>query len=134
MKLSKLLLTTVAITTLLCGGCKSITGDPVIVSCERTLNIALDTFDSYLKFEYENRAMLKNVSVEFFNVAEKIRKDGKLWIKTLNTAKQVYKANKTSENQINVLTAIAVLEFGLSETRLYLVRGQTTVKTQTTVK
>jgi hypothetical protein len=38
--------------------------DPVVVHAERTANYALDTFDAFLKFEYENRALINDPAVK----------------------------------------------------------------------
>src|SRR5688572_9560710 len=98
--------------TTLFTGCSSILpgNDPVVVNAERTTAIALDTFDTFLKFEYENKESLEKISKDIHKVAETIRKNGKDWLVSARTLTVSYKKNRSPENKFQLMTAIAVLQ------------------------
>ena len=107
---------------LFCSGCASILpgNDPIVVNAERTVGIALDTMDTFLKMEYDNREALKKISPEIFNVAEKIRHNGVRWIETATSSIKAYKQNRDGNHKANLITAVAVLENALNEARKYI--------------
>lgn len=103
------------------GGCKLLPGqDPVVVNAERTTAIALDTFDAFLKFEYEKKEELAKISPDIHKVAENIRKNGKNWLMTARELTKAYKQNRSAENKFNLMTALAVLQSAMSESQKYI--------------
>lgn len=108
-------------------GCKSIRPghDPVVVNAERSVAIALDTFDLFLKLEFDNRERLKQISPDIFTVAEKFRREAPQWIASANNTIRAYKKNRTPEGKVSLMTAVAVLESALRESQNYIRKIQT---------
>jgi hypothetical protein len=96
--------------------------DAVVVNAERTTQLAVDTFDVFLKWEHDNRTTLSSVP-EIRKVADQIRDDGESWLTTARAMTRAYKENRTPENKANLQTAVAVLRTALDKARLYLERG-----------
>lgn len=116
---------------MICTGCGTIGrilpgNDPIVVNGERTIKIAFETFDTFLKLEYDNRENLKKISPEIFNVAEKIRYQGPRWLDTAKTTLRAYKQNRTEENKFGAITALAVLQNGLTEAEKYIALSNST--------
>lgn len=104
----------------------SATGDPgvvhddqIVVRTEQALNIALDTFDLFLKIEYDNRAALSGIP-KLHEFAEKVRRDGKKWIKSAQAAKNAYKNNRTELNHANLVTAYKTLQEAINQSKSYI--------------
>ncbi len=112
--------------TALLAGCAGLDpgADPVVVRAEQSAQIATDTFDVFLKFEYENSDLLKKITPEFHKAAELIRRNGKGWILTLRNVTKSYKQNRTPENKANVATALATVDRALQEVQTWLVGAQ----------
>lgn len=96
--------------------------DQLVVRTEQVLNIALDTFDTFLKIEYDNRQGLEKVSPKIHEWAENVRRNGKDWIKSAQRAKKVYSQNRTAENHANLVTAYKTLKAGIEESQKYISR------------
>lgn len=94
--------------------------DQIVVRTEQALSIALDTFDLFLKIEHQNKDALKNVSPSIHELAENIRRNGKNWIKSAQTAKNTYKHNRTAENHANLMTAYKTLSSAIEESKKYI--------------
>lgn len=92
--------------------------DPIIVHAERTAGYALDTFDSFLLWEYQNRALLNNQAVK--SAADNIRAHGKTWITELRAATQTYKVVKSQPNAEKLDIALGVVNQALETARRYL--------------
>jgi hypothetical protein len=106
---------------LLFTACASILpgNDPVVVSAERTTQLALTTFDTFLQWEFDNRLTLATMP-EIKRGADFIRLNGQNWLITCRTMTRAYKKNRTPENKINVEAAVALLRAGIAEARKYL--------------
>lgn len=94
--------------------------DPVVVNAERVTAIALDTFDTFLKFEYENRERLEAISKDIHKVAENIRRNGKDWLLTARALTKAYKENRSPEAKFQLMTALAILQSAMSESHKYI--------------
>lgn len=94
--------------------------DAIVVNTEKTLAIALSTFDVFLHLEYDNRAALEKVSPKIHALAENIRRNGKNWIKSAETAKNAYKRNRTAQNYANLTTAYKTLKTAIAESQKYI--------------
>ena len=94
--------------------------DQIVVRTEQALNIALDTFDVFLKLERDNQAGLEKVSPKIHEWAENVRRNGKGWIKSAQTAKNAYKQNRTAKNHANLVTAYKTLKAGIEESQKYI--------------
>lgn len=102
--------------------------DPIIVHAERTANYALDTFDQFLLWEHQNRALLNNAGIK--GAADAIRKDGKQWIQDLRSATQAYKLVRSRENANRLDVALTLVNKSLEIARRYLLTKTATTPTQ----
>jgi hypothetical protein len=98
-------------------------GDPVVVNAEKTTQIALDSFDSFLKYEYENRAALESVSPAIHQYANYVRANGQKWLQSARSLTQAYKYNRSETNKANLDTAIAVLLEAVKQVGIYMKSG-----------
>ena len=124
-KASRLALATALVPlSLVLVGCSAIQpgNDPVVVNAERTTQLAVDVFDTFLKWEYDNRQAL-SVTPEVRKTADFIRGKGQDWLVTARSMTKAYKQNRTPENQANLDTAMAVLRMAVTEARHYLEAG-----------
>jgi hypothetical protein len=105
----------------LASGCAILKGqDPIVVNAERTTAIALDVFDTFLHYEYDNREALAKISPDIHKVAETIRRHGKEWLITARNLTKAYKENRSDQNKFQLVTAISVLQSAMSESTKYL--------------
>jgi uncharacterized lipoprotein len=93
--------------------------DVIVVNTEKALAIALDTFDVFLKLEYDNRAALSKLP-QVHAFAENVRRNGKNWIVSARNAKDAYKHNRSALNHANLVTAYKTLKAGIEESRKYI--------------
>jgi hypothetical protein len=102
-------------------GCSSIQpgNDPVVVNAERTTQLAVDVFDTFLQWEYDNRQTL-SATPEIRKAADFIRSHGPDWLQTARSMTRAYKQNRTPENKVNLETATTVLRTGIAEAQKYL--------------
>ncbi len=115
----------------LTGGALSLTScatvqpgaDPVVVNAERTTALAVDTFDTFLQFEYTNRAGVAAVAPAAHDYAEVIRRNGQAWLQNARALTRAYKLNRTPENKASLQTAIAVLQSAITISQQYLSKG-----------
>lgn len=98
-------------------GCASLTpgSDPVVVNAERTIEMARVTLDSFVRFEFNNRARLDTTAPAVGAAAEKIRQHAPEWFARALRLKAAYKHNRTQANQANLLTALSVLQQASAE-------------------
>lgn len=94
--------------------------DVIIVRTEQALNIALDTFDIFLKIEHDNREGLSKVSPKIHEFAENVRRNGKKWIKSAQAAKNAYRDNRTPQNHANLVTAYKTLQEAINQSKQYI--------------
>jgi hypothetical protein len=133
MKQLKLQISPLLIAAILCTGCASILpgNDPVVVNAERVTTVAADTFDTFLKTEYDSRASLKAVSPSTYaavhSYAEFLRAPdangvprAKQYLQSARALTAAYKANRTAENKANLQTILATISAALTETQKYL--------------
>lgn len=120
-----LLVLLIALPALFVSGCASILPghDPIVVNAERTIGVALDTFDVFLKLEYDNHEALKGVSPAIYESAQYIRKNGKRWIKSATDLTRTYKRNRSPENKVSLITAISVLQSAVREAEGYIAKS-----------
>jgi hypothetical protein len=94
--------------------------DPIVVNAERTANVASDTFDTFLKLEYDNRAALLTLSPEIHKYAEVLREKAPTWLASLRALTKAYKFNRSSENKASLQTAISVVTAAMQESSKYI--------------
>jgi hypothetical protein len=91
-------------------GCKAptsaIQGDPVVVNSEKTIAIARDTVDAFLKWEKENRP---SVSPDVHAAAQAIRAKAPDQFRNARAVLRAYKSNRTPEQKALLDTWLATL-------------------------
>jgi len=114
------LLASLAIACILTG-CVTIEpgNDKLVVQAERTTKLALETFDTFLKWEYDNREVLSPIP-EIRASSDRIRTNGPGWLRTARTLTQAYKENRTDENKAALETWVALLRAAIGEAQNYL--------------
>lgn len=93
--------------------------DQIVVRSEQALSIALDTFDTFLKVEFENKELFAKIPGAH-DTAENIRRNGKKWIKSLEAAHDAYKGNRSAENHATLVTAYKVVQSAIAESKNYV--------------
>ena len=110
------------------AGCGTFTvapgSDPVVVYAEASAELALDTFDSFLKWERDNDATLRMVDPSIHKVANEIRDNGLRWIVELRDATKAYKASRTEPNRTKLQMAQQFLDLAIAELRAAMAKGQ----------
>ena len=95
--------------------------DPVVVNAERTIEVARATLDSFVRFEFSNRA---KCPPEVQAAAEKIRREAPEWFNRAMRLKTAYKSNRGADSKADLLTALAVLSTAASEAATALAKHQ----------
>lgn len=119
------------------NGCASVApgSDPVVVNAERTVTVAADSFDTFLKSEYETRDALKAASPaayrEVHGFAEYLRASvddrgprAKQWLKSARVLTAAYKTNRTPANKANLQTILNTITAAMAEAQKYLLKTQ----------
>lgn len=106
-------------------GCATVLpgNDPVVVRAEQIRGIALDTFDTVMKLERDNREALFAVSPDIKHTVDYFRKNELQWINGLDNCIQTYKKNRTPENKATLVTWLAVVEKALAEAQTCLIKA-----------
>ena len=82
------------------------TGDPVVVNAEKTIAVAFDTIDTFLRWERTNSAIVPpNVA----SVATKLRLEAPDAFRNARSVLRAYKGNRTPEQRQLVESWLAVL-------------------------
>lgn len=105
------------------GGCATLQpgADPVVVNAERTIEVARATLDSFVRFEFNNRAKCPR---EVQDAAERIRREAPEWFNRAMRLKAAYKTNRGADSKADLLTALAVLSTAASEAANALAKYQ----------
>lgn len=114
------------------GGCSIFKGaavaegsDPIVVHAQRAQNYALDTFNEFLLFEKENRALLNDPAIKA--AADNIRANYKQWDDDLSVAIKAYQLARTQENANRMDMALSVLHQAIAIARHYIVTKSVTL-------
>ena len=102
-------------------GCAGTTtgNDPVVVDAEKSQSIALETINTFLKLEYDNRAVVKQSLPQVHTYANYVRVHSPQWIATARSMTNAYKSNRNDQNKANLQTAIAVLTQAVTQITAY---------------
>ncbi len=95
----------------------------VVVNAEKTLRVSKDTFDLFLKLEYQNQALVKTKYPQIHQFAEYIRKNAPTWLITANNAKNAYKHG--NGNLQALMAAIDTLTTNQTQAQTYVTQLQT---------
>lgn len=97
--------------------------DPVVVRAEQTTQLAYDTFQTFTKYEYNNRATLERLNPKIESYANVIRRNEKKWLQTARAETMAYKNNRTN-GHANLDTAIAVLQEAINQIGVYMAQAR----------
>lgn len=95
-------------------------GNVYLYNAESSVVKTYQTFDTFLKFEYDNRAALQSVSPKIKEFADYVRANAPTWKKTFNALDAAYKANPTQENKDKVENMLMLLKATLVQVTAYL--------------
>lgn len=109
------------------AGCKTITGDPVVVRAEQAQKVLVYTLDTLLKFEYDNRAYLWSINPQLKKFCDTCRDSEVMWIHGIDNATEAYKSNKSTENKATLVTWLAVIEQVVSDAQQALIEAKKVV-------
>jgi hypothetical protein len=103
------------------GGCSGILpgNDPVVVDAEKTTRIAVETFNTFFKLEFDNRALVLEKAPKIHEYANYARLHSPQWIASARALTITYKTNRTSENKANLQTALKVLQDAIDQATKY---------------
>lgn len=109
------------VAVLMLSGCASIApgNDAVVVNAERTTVLALDTFDLFLRWEFENRDALSAMP-EIKQAADYVRTHAPAWLGTARDLTKAYKESRTPENKANLQTITALLRRAVANAQQYM--------------
>lgn len=123
MKTNLLLICSVLVIGLGCANLKP-GADPVIVRAEQVEQVAFATFDTFVHLVAQHEDEVKERVPAAYQFAEWLRAKGPsglprgiALVKSLDTVRKAYKANRTPENKAGVASALAALESALAETQ-----------------
>lgn len=104
-----------------CAGVKE-GSDPLVVRAEQASEIAFETFDTFLKFEFENKELLLKTDPKIHETADLIRRDGLTWISDLREATKAYKKARDPDSQAKLHNSLTALQNVLTQAQKYLER------------
>jgi hypothetical protein len=102
----------------------TLTGDPVVINAEKTLRIAKDTLDLFVKLEYDNREMVIAKFPEIHAFAEKVRREAPTILKTANDAKNAYKYHHAGATAGQVWAAVGIVSELAAQAQKYIAKVQ----------
>jgi hypothetical protein len=115
-------------------GCASLEkgADPVVVRAEQTLTVATSAFDTFLKLDNDNRALVKQKAPQVHEFAEWLREPSQFpgstnvvarWaclVESAELTKLAYKQNRSADNKANLVTALATLQTAVDQAQSQL--------------
>ncbi len=94
--------------------------DQIILRAEQTAQTARLTFDTFVRLERDNEAMLKQVNPSIHTYANYIRTNGLYFVDVLRAATNTFENNRTPENQASLNTILATITNAVSQTNKYI--------------
>jgi len=100
-----------ALALILFNGCQTAPGsDPIVVRAEQLADMAVDTVDTFLKIEEDNRVMITSLAPRLGEVANLLRREFPPALQKLKDATRAYKSSRTQDMKTDLSTASAVVE------------------------
>ncbi len=100
--------------------------DPIVVHAEQTTRIALDTFKTIEKIEFDSYSTIKQidpaVAAEIRTFVNSIRRQSPDWLQTARNVTEAYQMNRTAGNKASLDSAMAVLQVAIDESKKYLAK------------
>ncbi len=98
--------------------------DQIILRAEQTAQTSRLTFDTFVRYERDHEAMLKQVNPAIHTYANYIRTHGLDWVTSLREATKAFKANRTPENQASLNTILATITNAVSQSNKYIAQAR----------
>lgn len=98
-------------------------GDTILFNAHRTILGAYDTLDTFVEWEYTNRAALAG-QPEITKAADTIRRNAKTYLRSASNLAEAYASSPTPENRRSLENAISVLRQVLAEATAYMAARQ----------
>lgn len=92
--------------------------DILLYAADRTITTAYSSFDTFLKWERDNRVTLRKWP-EIKQGADYIRANAKTWIETATALRDTYKIAPTETNRKSLESGLAVLRSALDQAAAY---------------
>jgi hypothetical protein len=96
-------------------------GDKVLYSADKAITEGKSLFDTFLRFEKNNRETLAQWP-EVKASADEIRLNGKRWVKTAIALREAYAIEPTDETRAALEKSISVIRAALDNAALYIQR------------
>jgi hypothetical protein len=93
-------------------------GDTFLYQAENTINIAHDSFKTFLQWETTYRSVLP---VEVSHAADYVRLNEQKWISSANALHDAYKNTPTAENKDKFQLALNIIDTALHEAAGYMI-------------
>jgi len=97
--------------------------DAVVVRSEQIQQSIFDTVDTFLAYEKANREALWAINPGIKKAADDLRRMFPLANATALNMLDAYKWNRTLENKVNLMTALAVIEQARTEAQTWLIQS-----------
>lgn len=130
--MKKLINTTLLIAALAVAGCKTITGDPVVVRAEQSIAIGNATLNAAVHVDDSNRAFFRTNAPAFHSFCEWLRTPvivpplrvaeprGIAIIESANVVKQAYKHTRGTNELNQLVQALATIETATAQAQGWL--------------
>lgn len=118
-----------AVTALLCG-CRTRLApggpytDPILYHADHTIISAQAALESFVKWEYQNRALLRD-NKDITKAADYIRRNARLWINSAIAMRDTYAASPTGENKDKLQLVLDMLLKAVTEAQQYIITTST---------
>lgn len=95
-------------------------GDKALHSADLTLVTSFAVLDTFVKYEYNNRAALASTP-KVRELADRLRAQAPLWRTRILALRDVYAVNPSPENHKNLTTGFSVLQEAVHQVSEYLI-------------
>jgi hypothetical protein len=96
-------------------------GDKVLYNADKTITTTYKSFETFLKWETQYRAVLP---VEVSRAADTIRLNAKKWIDTAGNLRDAYAAQPTAANRDKLKLALDLIDTAFDEAVKYMAANQ----------
>lgn len=112
-----------------CASPGHLSKDPVVIA-EHAIVDGKAGFDAFVHLEAINRDLLLKVDPAIHAYAEKIRKNGAVWLQQAYDLKQAYKSNSSAANLFNLQAVTATINEAIAQSNYYVGSINTTIATK----
>jgi hypothetical protein len=95
------------------------TASKIVVAAEKSIREAKDTIDTFLHLEYNHKDFVKKNFPVIHQAAETLRRSAPDALLAADKVKNTFKHNRTTENQADLMTAVATVTKLAGEAKAY---------------